>query len=193
MKNTQRYLRLGNLTTLITFATATIICGLYFFSGNLDYGFYGYFFFLFAFPVNLIILIILLVYAPKTREPKRVRKSAARMLLNVPVAILYFGIGIYFTTVMRITIENTTGQEIKNIKIFGCENKELKGLKNGESETVWIDINGDCSISMSYVDANGDTQNEIVVGYVTSGMGQKFTYHVGQKPLYYVSKTATNE
>jgi hypothetical protein len=180
MKNTQPNTRLGNLTALVTFAIATTICGFYFFTGNLDYGFYGYFFFLFAVPINIIIFIILLIYAPKTREPKRVNRSAALMLLNIPVAIFYFGVGIYFTGVMRITIENKTGQDIKNIKILGCENEELKVLKNGESETVWIEINGDCSISMSYMDAKGIIQEETVVGYVTSGMGQKFTYHVGQ-------------
>lgn len=102
------------------------------------------------------------------------------MLLNIPVAIFCFGVGIYFTGVMRITIENKTEQDIYNIKIFGCENEELKGIENGGSKTVWIDINGDCSISMSYMDAKGTIQEETLVGYVTGGMGQKFTYHVGQ-------------
>lgn len=102
------------------------------------------------------------------------------MLLNIPVAIFYFGVGIYFADIMRITIENTSGNDIKNIEIDGCENQKLSLLKNGASKTVWIDITGDCSISMTYLDANETTQNETVIGYVTSGMGQKFTYHIGQ-------------
>lgn len=180
MKNTQPYARLGRLTALVTFAIATIICGLYYITGNLDYGFIGYFFFLIAFPVNIIIMIILLIKASKDEQPKRIYRGISLMLLNIPIAIFYFGIGIYFIGVMRITIENNTGKDIKNIKIVGCENEELKILKNGKSETFWIDISGDCSISMSYTDGNGKTQDETVVGYVTSGMGQKFTYHVGQ-------------
>jgi hypothetical protein len=80
---------------------------------------------------------------------------------------------------MRITIENATGNDIKNVEMIGCENEELNILKNGESKTVWIDINGDCSISMSYTDVIGKIHNETVVGYVTSGMGKKITYNVG--------------
>ena len=58
------------------------------------------------------------------------------------------------TGVIRITIENTTRNDIKNIQIIGCENEEFEVLKKGESETVWIDINGDCSISMCYIDVS---------------------------------------
>jgi hypothetical protein len=53
-------------------------------------------------------------------------------------------------------------------------------LKNGESESVWIDINGDCSISLSYIDVNGKLEIETVIGYVCSGMGQKIVYSIGQ-------------
>jgi hypothetical protein len=180
MKNTQPYARLGKYTALVTFVIATIICGLYYFTGDLSYGFGGYFFFLFAVPINIIILIVLIVKSTKAEQPRKIKQGIGLMFLNIPVAIFYFFVGIYFIGVMRITIENNSGKDIININIGGCENEEIQILKNGESETVWIDINGECPISMSYIDVNGETQNEMVIGYVTSGMGKKYTHHVGQ-------------
>ena len=180
MKKTSPFSFLGHVTALITFAIATVICGVYFFTGNLDFGFIGYFFFLLAVPINLIILMILVIKSSKVEDPERLKSGIRLMILNIPVAILYFGFGMYFIGVMRITIENNTGSDIKKIKIIGCEDSEFEMLKNGDSETVWIDINGDCSISMSYLDSKGEIQDETIVGYVTGGMGTKYTYRVGR-------------
>lgn len=179
MKKTKLYDRLGQLTALITFVIPTVIFAVYCFTGDLHYGFVGYFYFLLAVPINLIILIILGIKSSKTENPSRIKNGTRLMLINIPVAALYFSIGLYFTGVMRITIKNNTGNDIKNIKVFGCESSEFEILKNGDSETVWIDINGDCSISMSYLDSKGEIQNETVVGYVTGGMGTTYTYRVG--------------
>ena len=180
MKNTKWFTGLGRITALVTFVIATIICGLFCFTGNLDYVFYGYFFFLFAVPVNIIILIYLLLKRAKPGQTKKENQGIGLMFLNIPVAIIYFCIGIYLMGVMRIKFENNTGKDIKNVRIMGCENETLKILKSGEAETVWIDIEGDCSIYISYLDATGTTQNETVISYVTSSMGQKYTYNIGQ-------------
>lgn len=180
MKNKQPYSSLGKHTALVTFSIATIICSLYVITGDFDYGFYGYFYFLFAVPINIIIFIFLLVISVKAKESRKINQGIGLMLLNIPVAIFYFFVGIYLTGIMRITFENNTGNDIQNIKIMGCENEEIQFLKNGDSETVWIDINGDCSISIAYQDAEGKSQDEIVNSYVTPGMGQKFTYQIGQ-------------
>lgn len=180
MKLNTSYFDLGRVTALLTFLIASFIFACYYITSSLDYGFYGYFFFLLAVPVNLLILIILFAYASKAEQPKRIRRSMGLMLLNIPVAIVYFSMATYLTGVMRITIDNSSGKDITNIQINGCESKELNGLKNGESETVWIRITGDCSISMFYQVENGSTQLETLVGYVSNGMGQKFTYRIGQ-------------
>jgi hypothetical protein len=180
MNNAQVYARIGKITAFVTFALATVLFSLYYFTGHLNYGIYGYLFFLFALPINFILFIFLVIKSRKCDDSRKIHQSIGFMLLNFPVAILYFGIGIYFTGVMRMTIKNTTGNDIKNIKIIGCEKKELPVLKNGESESVWIDINGDCSISLSYIDVNGKLEIETVIGYVCSGMGQKIVYSIGQ-------------
>lgn len=180
MQKSNFYDRLGKCTALVTFATASLILACFLYTGDLHYGFIGYFFLLLALPVNSIILIILLIKASKSENPKKIKAGIGLLFLNIPVAILYFSIGIYFVEIMRITFENNTGKDIKNIKIKGCENNYLALLKNSETETIWIDINGDCSINISYVDATGITQNETVIGYVCSGMGQKYTYKIGE-------------
>jgi hypothetical protein len=164
----------------VTFVIATLIFALYISTGELYYEFFGYFFLLLALPINCVVLIILLLKASKSENPKKIKSGIGLLFLNIPVAIFYFGIGIYFVGIMRITFENNTGKDIKNIKIKGCENNYLAVLKNEETETIWIDINGDCSITLSYVDVTGTTQNETVIGYVCSGMGQKYTYKIGE-------------
>lgn len=180
MQNSKFYNLLGKRTALVTFVIATLICALYIYTGELYYEFFGYFFLLLALPINCVVLIILLVKASKSENPKKIKSGIGLLFLNIPVAIFYLGIGIYFVGIMRITFENNTGKDIKSIKIKGCENNYLAVLKNGETETIWIDINGDCSITLSYVDAKGIIQNETVIGYVCSGMGQNYTYEIGE-------------
>ena len=53
------YAKIGKVTTWLTFGIATIIFMLYLQSGDLDFGFVGYFFFLFAVPANIILFIFL--------------------------------------------------------------------------------------------------------------------------------------
>jgi len=82
---------------------------------------------------------------------------------------------------MRITFVNDIREEaISNIKIVGCENEIIDHLDMGESENVWIDISGDCSIFIEYK-FHGKTHREEVFGYVTGGMGQRGIYHIGSE------------
>src|SRR5690554_220510 len=143
-KQSSFYSKLGRWTAFLTFTIASLIGLLYIFTGDSNYGFFGYFFFLSAFVINLIVLIFLLIKAPKSENPKKIYKGINWMLFNIPIAILYFGIGIYFIGIMRISIQNNTGKEISELVITGCETKEINALKNGDSKTVWISITGDC-------------------------------------------------
>lgn len=180
IREKQYYVRFGKITALTTFIIATIICSCFFFTGDIEYGFYGYFFFLFAFPINLVILIFLVWRSRKFADANKILNSVLLMLLNIPVAIVYFFFGIYMTGIMRITFENNTGETIRNINIMGCENKWLDILENTDSETFWIDIDQECAIEISYQDSKGKRHREVVVGYVSSGIGHKFTYQIGQ-------------
>ncbi len=66
MQNSKFYNLLGKRTALVTFVIASLICALYISTGDLFYGFIGYFFLLLALPVNCVVLIILLVKASKS-------------------------------------------------------------------------------------------------------------------------------
>ena len=161
---------LAKYTTIITFLIALLICLAYVFTGDMDYGFIGLYYFFGAGIINLIIMIFLAVIGGK---------GSVYLLLNIPTAIVFFAIGIYFTSIMRVTFINHTGENIRNIQITGCENEQLDLLDNGESETVWIDIEHDCQIEMTYTTAKGKRKSEVVIGYVTNGMGEKYVHHVG--------------
>lgn len=177
--------RLARITALLTFLIATIIFAAYYFTGDLGYGFLGYFFLIFAVIANFIILFIIKLKPHEDQYFIKINRSVGLMFLNVPIAILYMIAGLYLTGVIRITLENNTGQDIQHISIIGCEQKQFELLENGESETVWIDINGDCAISMSYEDGNGNTQEEILVGYATGGMGGPLRHTIGHGETRY--------
>lgn len=81
---------------------------------------------------------------------------------------------------MRITFTNQTGKEITDINIIGCGGGHIDNLAVGESETVWVSITGDCSISIDYL-SDGQRKEEQVAGYVTSGMGQKLNHRIDGK------------
>ena len=105
-------------------------------------------------------------------------KSIGIMLLNIPVALLYFFLVMMLINIARITFENTTGQDLSSIKIIGCDNREIKSLKNGESKTIWINIPGDCLLEIEY-QIGGELKTETVAGYMTNSGGVIATYKIG--------------
>ena len=93
------------------------------------------------------------------------------MLLNIPVMFFYCWVTIILLNTMRITFANSTQTTLTNINVVGGGG-HIDKLESGESETVWVDIIGDCSIDIDYL-YNGQRKEESVAGYVTSSMGQK--------------------
>ena len=81
---------------------------------------------------------------------------------------------------VRITFTNKMGMKITDINIVGCGGGHIDNLEIGESETVWVPITGDCSISIDYV-FDGQRKEERVAGYVTPGMGQKIIHRIDGK------------
>ena len=166
---------LAKYTTLFTFLIALLICLAYVFTGDMQYGFVGLYYFFGAGIINVIIMIFLAIIGGK---------GSVYLLLNIPTAIVFFAIGIYFTSIMRVTLINHTGGNIRNIKITGCEDEQLDLLENGDSETIWIDIEHDCQIEMAYTTAKGQRKSEVIMGYVTNGMGQKYEHYIGKSEYY---------
>lgn len=75
-------------------------------------------------------------------------------------------------------MNNVQGILFSDINITGCETEYIDKLEIGESETVWIDIPNDCSISIDYL-TNGKRNEEVVAGYVSNSMGQKMNHKIG--------------
>ena len=84
---------------------------------------------------------------------------------------------------VRITFINSTGTDIKNLKIEGCEEKYIQKLSSGQSKTIWINIPHDCGVDITY-QLNGQIKHEDVTGYVANEDGYITTFKIGtnQKP-----------
>lgn len=179
---TQQYAKLGQQTTLTSFLLGTLIFVLYFLNASSEILLVGYGFVLAAVFFNIGILGIIVFKALKNK-PQRplLLYTGGLMLLNIPVALFYFYLTSMLLNTMRITFCNTTPNLLTDIDIIGCETRRIDTLRIGECKTKWIAINGDCTINIAYSAAQ-QRKEEIVSGYVTSGMGQKITYDIGSPP-----------
>lgn len=176
---TERHIKLGRQTALISFLLGTGIFGLYFLTSMFELLFVGYGFIALTGIINLGILISVLVKANKDKDNrKKLLTTCGLMLLNIPVMLFYCWVAIILLDTMRITFTNSTQTTLTNINIVGCGGGHIDKLEVGESETFWVDITGDCSINIEYL-SNGQRKEESVAGYVTSSMGQKMKHNIG--------------
>jgi len=175
---TDRHIKLGRMTALISFLAGTIIFGLYYLTSAFELLFVGYGFIALIGLINIGILIAILIKAGKDRENRiRLLKTCGLMTLNIPVMIVYCWVAMILLGTMRITFTNKTETELTDINIVGCGGGHIDKLEIGESETVWVSITGDCSINIDYL-SDGQRKEEMVAGYVTSSMGQKVNHKI---------------
>ncbi|MFP5471238.1 MAG: hypothetical protein ACLGGV_06550 [Bacteroidia bacterium] len=178
---TERHIKLGRQTALISFLLGTGIFGLYFLTSSSDLLFLGYGFIVLTGLINLGILFAILVRANRDKENrKRLLTTSGLMLINIPIMLAYCWVAIILLGTMRITFTNDTGTQLTDINIVGCGGGHIDKLENGESKTVWVEITGDCSIYLDYL-SNGQRKGETVAGYVTSSMGQKVNHKIDGK------------
>jgi hypothetical protein len=176
---TKRHIKLGRQTALISFLLGTGIFGLYFLTSSFEILFIGYGFIGFAALINAGVLISILVKAKKEDENRtKLFTACGLMFLNIPVMLLYCWVVIIMLDTMRITFTNSTRTTLTNINIVGCGGGHIDKLESGESETVWIDITGDCSINIDYL-SEGKKKEESVAGYLTNSMGKKMKHNIG--------------
>jgi hypothetical protein len=175
--------KIGRQIANASFLIGTLLLLLFYFSGNSE----GLLLIVFSYFVLIGIVLFNLVFAiillrkgmSDERENSPFFRALRRMLLNIPIAVLYFFIVLQLADTMRITFVNDIREEgVSNLKILGCENEMIDHLRIDESEEIWIDISGDCSIFIEY-QFRGKLVREEVFGYVTGGMGQKGTYYIG--------------
>ena len=174
-----RLIKLGRITALVSFLIGSGIFGLYLHSSAFGLLFVGYVFILLSGFINIGILIFILLKANKDKENrKKLLSTCAFMILNIPVMLFYCWIAIILLNTMRITFINATKSTLTKINVLGCGGGYIDNLDVGESKTVWVDIKGDCSISIDYF-SNGQRKHEGVAGYVTNSNGQKVSHNIG--------------
>lgn len=171
-------MKLGQLIALISFLLGTVIFGLYYLTSHSILLFVGYGFIASAGLLNIVVLFAILIKAGKDKENRtQLIRTSGIMLLNIPVMIAYSWITIILLGTMRITFTNELNTQITDINIIGCGGGHIDKLEVGESETIWVSITGDCSISVDYL-SDGQRKEEMVAGYVTSNMGQKANHKI---------------
>ena len=176
---TKRHIKLGRQTALISFLLGTGIFGLYFLTSSFEVLFIGYGFIALTALINVGVLISILVKAKNDKDNRiKLFTTCGLMLLNIPVMLFYCWVVIILLNTMRITFTNSTQTTLTNINIVGCGGEHIDKLESGESETVWIDITGDCSINIDYL-SEGKKKEESVAGYLTNSMGKKMKHNIG--------------
>jgi hypothetical protein len=179
----KKYLKTGRITALFSFLIGTVIFALYYFTSAFMLLFIGYAFVVFVGILNLILLFVILARANSDSENRaKLLKTSGLLLLNIPVMLFYCWVAIVLLGTMRITFTNNTENQITDINVVGCGDGYINQLEVGESTTVWVKIIGDCDISIDYL-YNGKREREEVIGYVTSSMGQKWTYKISRKDI----------
>lgn len=174
----EKYISLGKGTAILSFFIGFLIFGVYFLTSNSDLLFIGYGFIVLAGITNLIILIAILAKSKADLfNRKRLLKTSGLMLINLPLMVFFIWFSLILIGNMRITFTNSTQNKLTDIKIVGCETEQILELKPYESITVWVEITGDCSITLEYLE-NGKLKKEMVIGYVTNGMGQKIKHKI---------------
>jgi hypothetical protein len=176
-----RYIKLGRTTALVSFLTGTAILLFYFISMSTGFAFVGLFFMMLAGLVNIFILLLLLFRVAKdTLFRKKLLATIGIMLLNVPVVILYLFLSGIIANSLRITFNNSTKNTLTDIHINGCSAKHIDKINAGESQTIWMKIPGDCAVNMDYLQ-NGIRKKADVASYITNEGGQQIIYNIGGK------------
>jgi hypothetical protein len=171
--------KIGKKTAIVSFVGGTSLFLLYFITANDNLLFGGLAYIAIVGIFNFAILTLIVIRAFKDQQQKgRLFRTAGLMLLNIPmVFFLFWLVGLLLNT-MRVTIVNSTGQDITDVIIEGCERKHVMKIESGGSQTFWIKIPGDCAVFMKYKQGNSQ-RTEQVVGYLSSSMGGKTMHRVG--------------
>ncbi len=176
---TERHIKLGRQTALISFLLGTGIFGLYFLTSSFELLFVGYGFIALTGLINFGVLISILLKAKKNKDNrKKLLTTCGLMLLNIPLMLFYCWVVIILLNTMRITFTNSTTSILTDINIIGCETEHIDELEARQSKTVWVGITGDCTINIDYL-SDGHRKEDNVAGYVTSSMGQKMKHNIG--------------
>lgn len=131
--------------------------------------------------INVIYLgrIVFKIWKSKG-DRKKLYRTCLVILINVPFLLSFAFIGIVLQTNLRITFTNSTDTALTDVKLIGCEDYVIPTLGSGQSKTIWVDVQNDCSVSVVY-EIDGKLVQEEVVGYATPGSGERVKYTLGKR------------
>jgi hypothetical protein len=165
--------------SLVFFSLGTLLLVIYYFTMSPLVALIGYSYTGFAVLVGIIYIILIGFKMISKKITKNTGlKCAGIILLNLPVATVYFYFVMMLMTTARITFENATGHDISSVSVGGCVNKDLGDLKAGESTTIWIAVKNDCSLVLLYK-LDRVPKLETAFDYLTPNNGMIATYKIG--------------
>jgi hypothetical protein len=165
--------------SLSFFGIGTLLMAAYYFTMSGTVALIGYSYTGLAVLTGMIYLILIgFRMISKKMETHTGLKCASIVLINLPVAAVYFYFVMILMTTARITFENATGRDISAVSIGGCSSQELGEFKTGESKTVWVKIKSDCSLVLFYK-IDREPKLETPFQYLTHNNGMIATYKIG--------------
>ncbi|MEP6262841.1 MAG: hypothetical protein ABJ092_14790 [Gillisia sp.] len=171
---------LGRTVALISFIIGSILIGLFIFTEKAELLLIGYISVILIVIVNIAVFIASLVEAVNNKIlRKKLLLNSGIMLLNIPVAFFYFWLMLILLNTIRLTLVNPTDSKLTDLNMIGCESRIIDELKPGESKTVWISINNDCSIILNFKEEEIE-KTETIIGYATNMGGRKAKHKIGQ-------------
>ncbi len=176
----QKLLKIGIRAAVLTILISSLIYFSYYFT---SYTFIVFLEYAFIFLAGAACFIITLRILNHVKKHKRYRRplllTSAFVVVSVIIALFFFRKVTHLLDTMRIRFVNESRYTLTDIKITGCQKKQLNDMAPKGKETVWITISRDCAINVSY-NENGVVKNEVISAYVTKSMGQQLTYKMGQ-------------
>ncbi len=88
---------IAKYTALVTFLVPLVLALAFIGSGNVEFLFVGFYFFVFAALVNLVVIFYLAILGARRSYPTYLLKGIALLLLNVLTFIAFVAMGVYFT------------------------------------------------------------------------------------------------
>ncbi len=172
------YYRFAVKLFLIFFLAGSVILLLFYLDPSLRKAILAYQFTIGAIIVNwLFALFLLFVFLRRGLPLVLLLKSLGILAINIPIGIFYSNMMIWILSYARVTLENSTPVDIKDIQLSGCQTEIINKLNANESQTVWIKIPHDCDITIEYKSANATRKEPIATG-LSEGKGFKMTYYL---------------
>src|SRR5687768_13999606 len=174
-----QYIKIGKWTLRSTLSLGIIAFGLFYFHRvQATFAIFNYYSVI-ALTVTLVVIMVVFTKGSADKENrKRLYTAGGLLILNFPIAFCGFiWVALILTGVMRITLTNSQSETLTDIHVTGCEHVHIDKLNPGQSKTVWINIQSDCSINVDYI-WKGDRDDETIYGYTTPGMGKKIQHEI---------------